>query len=415
VRPAVDDSSDWSRYRQIVQLTRFGEWLRRIPALAVDATLAAVVAVANVFAIAAEQEAGSKDPDALAYLLGVAIAAPLLVRRRWPLGVLLASAVLLTTYHSLDYPAIGLAVPLGVALFTAVAAGHLWEAAIASLGLVLLGIGFRALEEGESLVAVVGSGTVDDVALLVAVMALAQMVRTRRAWLAEVQERRRRTEADREREAQRRVEQERLRIAHELHDVLAHTIAVIGVQAGVATEALTDSPADAHASLRAIRERTREALSELQTTVGVLREPREGAPRSPAPCLAQLEELVGMAADAGVHVEVSVTGSARSLPAIVDLAAYRIIQESLTNVIRHAEASRATVSIGYEPDAVVVQVDDDGRGRANGAATAAEGYGLVGMRERAGAIGGRFEAGRAPYPSRGFRVRAWLPTELGPA
>jgi signal transduction histidine kinase len=415
VLPAVDDSSDWSRYRQIVQLTRFGEWLRRIPALAVDAALAAVVAVANGFAIAAEQEAGSKDPDALAYLLGIAIAAPLLVRRRWPLGVFLASAVLLTTYHSLDYPAIGLAVPLGVALFTAVAAGHLWKAAIASLGLVLLGIGFRALEEGESLVSVVGSGTVDDVALLVAVMALAEMVRTRRAWLAEVHERLRRTEADRERDAQRRVEQERLRIAHELHDVLAHTIAVIGVQAGVATEALTDSPADAQASLQAIRERTREALSELRATVGVLREPREGAPRSPAPRLSQLEELVGMAADAGVHVEVSVTGSARSFPAIVDLAAYRIIQESLTNVIRHAGASRATVSIGYEPDAIVVQVDDDGRGRSNDAATVAEGYGLVGMRERAGAVGGRFEAGPAPYPSRGFRVRAWLPTELGRA
>jgi signal transduction histidine kinase len=398
-----------------VELERLGEQLRRIPALAVDAALTAAVAVANGFAIAAESEAGSKSPDALAYLLGVAIAAPLLVRRRWPLGMLLVSAVLLTAYHALDYPAIGLAVPLGVALFTAVLAGHLWEAATASLGLVLLGIGFRALEEGESLVSVVGSGTVDDVALLVATMALAEMVRTRRAWLAEVQERLRRTEADREREAQRRVEQERLRIAQELHDVLAHTIAVIGVQAGVATEALTDSPADAQASLQAIRERTREALSELRATVGVLRERREGAPRSPAPRLAQLEELVGMAADAGVQVDVSVTGSARSLPAIVELAAYRIIQESLTNVIRHAGARRATVSIGYEPDAVMVRVDDDGRGSANGAAAVAEGHGLVGMRERAGAIGGRFEAGPAPHPSRGFRVRAWLPTEPRPA
>jgi signal transduction histidine kinase len=379
-----------------VELERLGEQLRRIPALAVDAALTAAVAVANGFAIAAESEAGSKSPDALAYLLGVAIAAPLLVRRRWPLGMLLVSAVLLTAYHALDYPAIGLAVPLGVALFTAVLAGHLWEAATASLGLVLLGIGFRALEEGESLVSVVGSGTVDDVALLVATMALAEMVRTRRAWLAEVHERLRRTEADREREAQRRVEQERLRIAQELHDVLAHTIAVIGVQAGVATEALTDSPADAQASLLAIRERTREALSELRATVGVLRERREGAPRSPAPRLAQLEELVGMAADAGVQVDVSVTGSARSLPAIVELAAYRIIQESLTNVIRHAGARRATVSIGYEPDAVMVRVDDDGRGSANGAAAVAEGHGLVGMRERAGAIGGRFEAGPAP-------------------
>ena len=411
--PGADDNSERRRYRPAVVLERVGERLRRVPALAVDAALAAVVAVANGFAIAAEQEAGSKSPDVLAYLLGVAIAAALLVRRRWPLGVLLVSAVTLTTYHSLDYPAIGLAVPLGVALFTAVAAGHLREAATVPLGLVLLGIGFRALEEGESLVSVVGSGTVDDVALLFAVMALAEMLRTRRAWMAEVRGRLRRTEAEREREAERKVEQERLRIAHELHDVLAHTIAVIGVQADVAAEALTDAPSDAEAPLRTIRAKSREALAELRATVGVLREPREEAPRSPVPGLGQLGELLGNAAGAGVQVEVSVSGVARPLPAVVDLAAYRIVQESLTNVVRHAGASRATVSIGYEPGAVVVRVDDDGRGAATGA-TPWDGYGITGLRERVQAIGGRLEAGPAPYPSRGFRVRAWLPTEPMP-
>ena len=405
--PAVDDSSDWSRYRQIVQPAPFGEKLRRIPTPAVDAALAAVVAVAIGFAIGAEQEAGSKHPDALAYLLGVAIAVPLLVRRRWPLGVLIVSTVVVMTYHAFDYPAIGIALPLAAAFFTAAAAGYLWPAAIVALGLHMFAVGFRALEEGESLVSVIGSGTIEDLVLVAAVLLLAETLRTRRAWMAEVQERLRRTEAEREREAERRVEQERLRIAHELHDVLAHTIAVIGVQAGVASEALTDSPEDAGAALGTIREKSREALAELKATVGVLREPREGAPRSPAPRLAQLQELVGMAADAGVHVEVSVTGSARSLPAIVDLAAYRIIQESLTNVLRHAGASYAKVSIDYESDAVVVQVDDDGRGASNGA----EGYGVAGMRERAAAIGGRLEVGPAPYPHRGFRVRAWLPAE----
>jgi signal transduction histidine kinase len=391
-----------------VRLERLGEWLRRIPVLAIDAALAMMVAVANGFAIAAESEAGSKSPDALAYVLGVAIAAALLGRRRWPLGVLLASAVLLTTYHWLDYPAIGLAVPFGVALFTAVAAGHLREAAIVSLGLVLLGIGFRALEEDESLVSVVGAGTLDDVALLVAVMALAQMVRTRRAWLAEVHERLRRTNADRDWEARHRVEQERLRIAHELHDVLAHTISVIGVQADVAAETLGDAPEDARAPLHTIRAKSREALAELRATVGVLREPREGAPRAPARGLSQLQELVAMAAGADVRVEVAVEGSARPLPALVDLAAYRIVQESLTNVVRHARARLAKVSIRYEPDALVVQVDDDGRGVASD--VLAEGYGLPGMQERAAAIGGRLEAGPAPHPARGFRVRAWLPT-----
>jgi len=336
----------------------------------------------------------------------------LLLRRRWPLAVLLASAVLLMTYHALDYPAIGLAVPLAVAFYTAAAAGHLWAAAIVALGLELFAIGFRALEEGESLVSVIGSGTVGDVALVAAVLLLAETLRTRRAWLAEVQERLRRTEADREREAERRVEQERLRIAHELHDVLAHTIGVIGIQAGVAAEALADSREEARAPLRAIREKSREALAELRATVGVLREPGTSAPLSPSPGLSQLDDLVGMAAGADVRVDVSVSGTPRPLPAIVDLTAYRIVQESLTNILRHAGASLATVSIRYEPDEVVVQVDDDGRGLAT---SAAEGYGVAGMRERAIALGGSLEAGPAPYPSRGFRVRAWLPTARVPA
>jgi len=120
---------------------------------------------------------------------------------------------------------------------------------------------------------------------------------------------------------------------------------------------------------------------------------------------------VEAAARAGVQVNLSISGVVRALPAIVDLTAFRIVQESLTNVVRHAGASRATVSIDYEPDAVVVQVDDDGRGNANRRAAEAEGYGLVGMRERAAATGGRLEAGPAPAPDRGFRVRAWLPTD----
>jgi signal transduction histidine kinase len=227
--------------------------------------------------------------------------------------------------------------------------------------------------------------------------------------MAEVAERLRRAEAEREREAERRLERERLRIARELHDVLAHTVAVIGVQAGVAAEALADAPGEARAALRTIREKSREATAEVRAALDVLREPEGDAPRAPAPGLAQLEELVHAAA-AELQVELSVTGAARPLPAAVDLTAYRIVQESLTNVIRHAEASEATVSIHYEPDAVVVEIDDDGRGSTNGAPTAADGHGLAGMRERAAALGGRLEAGPAPHSGDGFRIRAWLPT-----
>jgi signal transduction histidine kinase len=386
----------------------FGERLRRIPPTVVDALLAALVAVAIAFAIAAEEEAGAENPDAIAYAFGVAIGALLLLRRRRPLGVLVASALLLVAYHMLDYPPIGLAVPLAVALFTAVSAGHLWPAVVVVLVTELIGIVF-SLADDESLVTLLGGSVIEDVAIVAAVLLAAETLRTRRAWLAEVRERLRRTEAEREREAQLRLEQERLRIAHELHDVLAHTVAVIGIQAGVAVEALADAPEDARAALRTIREKSREALAELRGTVGVLRAAGEDVPRSPSPGLSQLEELVGMAAGGDVQVEVSVSGRQRPLPAIVDLTAYRVVQESLTNVLRHANASQATVSIRYGPDEVVVQVDDDGRGTPDGTTA---GFGVTGMRERAMAIGGRLEAGPAPHPSRGFRVRASLPTDL---
>ena len=397
-----------------MRLESLGRWLQRIPPFAVDAFVAAAVAVAILFAIGAEQEEGSKHPDALAYLLGVAIAAPLLVRRRWPLGVLLVSTGVAMIYHALDYPAIGLALPLAVALFTAASAGYLVPAAILMLALHLGAAWYRALEEKEPLVQVIGSGTIEDLVLVAAVLLLAEALRTRRAWMAEIAERLRRTAAERERETERRVERERLRIAHELHDVLAHTIAVIGVPAGVAFEALADSPDEARTALGTIRAKTREALTELKATVGVLRAPRGEAPLAPAPGLAQLPELVEAAARAGVQVDVSVSGATRTLPAMVDLAAYRIIQESLTNVVRHADANRALVSIGYEAEAVVIRVEDDGRGNANGRAAVAEGYGLVGMRERAAAVGGQLEAGRTPTGG-GFRVRAWLPTDRTPA
>ena len=388
--------------------------LRRVhvPAPVVDAGLAAAVAGANVIAIVAGDEPNATAPDALAYLLGVAAALPLLARRRWPLGTLLASAIIILAYHAIDYPAVGLAVPLAAGLYTAARAGRVWAAAAVALGLQLVGLGARALEEGESLVSVIGTGTVGDVALMAVVLLLGETLRTRRAWMDEVRERMRRSAEEQEREAQRRVDQERLRITREVHDVLAHTIAAIGVQAGVAADALPDAPREAQAPVEAIRERTREALRELRAAVGVLREGSAGpggdqpAPRAPAPGLARLDDLVATTTAAGVRVDVAIEGDARELPPVVDLAAYRIVQESLTNVVRHARAAHATLTIAYERDGVRVEVGDDGRGPDGDAA----GHGLVGMRERAAAIGGRVEAGAAA-PDRGFRVRAWLPTE----
>jgi signal transduction histidine kinase len=352
-----------------------------------DALLVVAVAAAMTLTITVANEPDSRSPDVLAYLLGIAVGALLPLHRRWPMGVLVGSVGVLWIYFSLGYPAFSPAVPLAVAAYFAAAAGQLVPAAALVGGVVLFGGGWQTINDDSDALSVLGRQAIADAALLAAVLLLGEAVRNRRAWANEV--------------AERRVEEERLRIARELHDVMAHTIAGINVQAGVAADVLHDSPEQAKAALRTIREQSRETMAELKGAVGLLRE--AGPPRAPAPGLAGLGALVRMASGAGVEVDVAVDGARRPLPGAVDLTAYRIVQESLTNVVRHANASAATVRVRYEPDAVELLVSDDGRG-GNGRS----GYGLVGMRERTAAVGGTLIAG--PGPEGGFRVRARLPT-----
>jgi signal transduction histidine kinase len=396
-------------YRHDVML---GDWQARVraaPPGAVDAALVLAVAAAMALTISlAEEEAATRSPDVLAYLLGTGVAGLLLLRRRWPLGVLIGSVGVLLLYFGLGYPAFSAAVPLAVATYSAAVGGKgLLAAAVVGAFVVVGGIVAR-LDEGESLAEVVRTGLITDAALLGAVLLLGETVRNRRAWAEEVHGRLRRAELDREREAARRVEQERLRIAREMHDVLAHTIAAINVQAAVGADVIEDAPERAAASLQDIRRQSRDAMTELKATVGVLREGPAEAPRAPAPGLADLDGLVEMAAGAGVRVRVSQGGEARPLTGAVELTAYRIVQEAVTNVVRHAHASTATVTVRYEPDTVVLEIRDDGRGDADGATASQDGHGLIGMRERAAAVGGTLHAGAAP--GGGFRVRATLPT-----
>jgi signal transduction histidine kinase len=397
-----------------VQAVTIGTWqerLRSLPERVVDAGAAAAVAVAMTLTISvATEEDASRSPDVLAYLLGLSMAGFLFLRRRWPMGVLIASTGVLMIYYSVDYPAFSPAVPLAAAAYFAASAGQLLPAATLLSGIVLVSASWQTVGEDTSLGTVVGQGLLTDAALMAAVLLLGEAVRNRRAWAEEVRARLRRADEEREREAARRVAEERLRIARELHDVMAHTIAALNVQAGVAADVIDDAPEEARASMRTIREQSREAMTELKAAVGVLRGSDPDAPRAPAPGLAGVDGLVRTASGAGLKVDLAVSGAARPLPGAVDLTAYRIVQESLTNVVRHAGASAATVAIRYEPDAVVVEVDDDGRG-PNGAAPG--GFGLMGMRERAAAVGGTFHAG--PGPGGGFRVSARLPIAEGPA
>jgi signal transduction histidine kinase len=362
-----------------------------------DALVAVTVAAGMTLTISVAEEEGTREPDAVAYLLGLAVAALLLGRRQWPVGVLLGSIGVLWVYYSLDYPAFAPAVPLAAATYFAAAAGHARAAAALVAGVLVFGVGWQTLGEDASLASVLGINTLADASLLAAVLLLGETVRSRRAWADEVR-------ARLEHEAERRAEEERLRIARELHDVMAHTIAGVTVQAGVAADVLDDDPDQAKAALRAIREGSREAMAELRATVGLLRDGDDETPRTPAPGFGELDGLADTVGGTGLDVSVQVDGPARSLPGAVELTAYRIVQESLTNVIRHARASTASVSVRYEPDAIVVRVEDDGRGSGDGPA----GHGIAGMRERAAALGGTLEAG--PAPRGGFRVSARLPT-----
>ncbi|WP_285700468.1 sensor histidine kinase [Actinomadura sp. NBRC 104412] len=216
-----------------------------------------------------------------------------------------------------------------------------------------------------------------------------------------------RTRAEAER---RQASEERLRMARELHDVLAHNISMINVQAGVALHLIDQDPHQARTALAAIKEASKEALTEMRSVIGVLRSQGESAPRAPTAGLDRLDELLGRARSAGLTVDAEITGERRPLPAGTDLAAFRIVQESLTNVSRHAGPGPVTarVRIAYGDREISVRVDDDGRG-VSLLDDHPGGSGINGMRERAAALGGTFSAG--PRPEGGFGVRATLPID----
>jgi signal transduction histidine kinase len=384
--------------------------LARGRALLVDVLLAVGIGLAQVLGVLLSEYYGRspawRDPDALAYLLLVGGAAALLFRRRWPLPVLAVTLACGLAYAASTYPE----GPSQLAVFPA-----LWTVALTlPRRRAWLAAAVAAVAAASAELFLYGDTMFDGEPLYAAVTVLAAMwwgeaVRARRAYVAELRDRAERAERTREEEARRRVDEERLRIARELHDVVSHTIGVISVQAGVAAHLLHRRPDKAADSLAAIRQASDEALGELHTMLGVLRQ-SDGdggrAPLAPAPGLAELDALVAQAAGAGIEVKVAVEGEPRRLPSAVDLACYRVVQESLTNVVRHAGASQAEITVTHHRDRVVVEVLDDGAAPASNGAVGS-GQGIPGMRERARALGGSLEAG--PRPGGGFRVQASLP------
>ncbi|HZA82059.1 MAG TPA: sensor histidine kinase, partial [Actinomycetes bacterium] len=242
--------------------------------------------------------------------------------------------------------------------------------------------------------------------ILAAAWMLGDGARRRLEAIATAQQRAAELELARDELARRAVTEERLRIARELHDVVAHSMSIIAVQSGVGVHVLDSQPEEARKALVAVEATSRQALVEMRRLLGVLRQEAETrGSLAPAPGLAEVEALAAEVARAGVRVEVRIEGTPAKLPAGLDLSAYRIVQEALTNVVRHAGPATARVAVRYGPGQVAVEVVDDGRGGAPGD----QGHGIAGMRERAALYGGTLEAG--PLPGGGFRVAASLPVE----
>jgi signal transduction histidine kinase len=302
---------------------------------------------------------------------------------------------------------VGIAVPAAAALYSATERGHLaWAVGVAA-ALNVISYGYR-VAVGQSPAFLFGYDLAVTLTVMAAAIALGDAARGRRLLRAEALRRQQEAAAEREREGTRRVEAERLRIARDVHDVLAHTVAVVTLQADVAAEAMGDDPQTVRQALATIRAAGSEANRQLRATVGLLRGQGDLEPREPTSGLHDLAHLVRATARSGPRVDVRVEGEEAPLPVEVDTTAYRVVQESLANALRHAQATRIEVLLRYEPERLVIEVTDDGRGAAGGVPGApGEGAGLAGMGERAALLGGTLSAGN--LPEGGFGVRASLP------
>jgi signal transduction histidine kinase len=387
----------------------------RLPVLAQDVLLGLFVAVMQVQGtLAKPQEVGSRplsDLGHLGYVLLIASGLVLIVRRRWPLPVFITAALASLVYYAIGFSDGPGWIGLFVALYTLTAYGDGRRSLmIASAGITVLATGW--LIDAADIQPRPAIGWVFfRIAASIMAAALGESIRSRHVIAAEAQERARQAERTREDEARSRVDAERLRIAREVHDTVAHAIAIINVQAGVTAYLLDKRPERAREALETIEQTSAQALHEMRAVLGVLRDSDNG--RVPHPGLGQINELTAVAREAGLDIKLEMGASAAPLPGVVDNTAYRILQESITNVIRHVGPTRVTIALDYGTDVLEVRVADDGApdesgdGAAIPGAPAEPGRGIVGMRERCGLLGGELTAG--PRSCGGFEVRARLP------
>lgn len=369
----------------------------RVAVWVADGALALVLAVLGLMTLVGPWawRGTPHHVDLLGGVLVVAAALPLAVRRRWPLATLLVTSAATTWYLLGGYPYGLIMLCLVVAVYTAAARAPA-RPAIATTAGVLVAVSLHVLvpagRGGDAGVA----GLVPGSAWVVLPFAVGWMVRLGRQA----------ADRDRTEQAHRLAYEERLRIAQEVHDVVGHGLAAINMQSEVALHVLAKRPEQAEVALAAISRSSRLALEELRAALAVVRRDEPMASRAPRPGLADLDDLVARMSAAGLTLTLRVAGHRREVPAAVDLAAYRVVQEAVTNVLRHAGTPAARVEIGYGPRELTVAVSDSGGRRPDGG-VGERGLGIAGMSARVTALGGAFTAG--PRQPAGFLVSARFP------
>ena len=377
--------------------------------MAFDCVAAALFAVVL---IAGTSHPAHGIPLWVAYLPALVTALPAAVRRQWPLavlGIVTAGSALVITFGTSQNPSLVVAFVIYI-----VAAWLPRRASVAALvgTLAVTAAVAAAPTLGHTEASAAASRMVTSIIVIAAAWTIGLAVRQQRAYATGLRE-----QADRQAKAQRAEErrgitEERLRIARELHDVVAHSLSLIAVQAGVGNYVAAARPQEAARALSSIEATSRGALHEMRRLLGVLRDEGATADLRPAHGLDDLGLLIKGTAAAGVLVHLEIRGTPCRVPPGIDLAAYRIIQEALTNVVKHAETASSWVVVTYQENAVCIEVTDDGRGTPTTPVSAGAGHGIVGMRERVALYAGEFSAG--PLPGHGFHVAARLPLDSTP-
>lgn len=390
---------------------RAGAWVHAHPTAA-DVALALLLTVFGLILVTVPVEIEGvrlRDTDALAVLLVALSFLPLALRRRYPVPVLVAAAVPAMSVELLRYPVGTGGIGVLVALYTVAAYCPGWRSIAALVGtLVASAFVLVAIPLPIGIVDIIANAVVFGTAWVIG-----RNIGIRRAYTRSLEERAQALERDRDAAQAAAVQAERRRIARELHDVVAHHVSVMVVQAAAARRVLSNNPDRAEEALAVIEATGRDALVEMRRLLQVLRVAGDPAgDLTPQPGVDQLPALVGLVREAGLDVELAVEGTARPLAAGTDLSAYRIVQEALTNALKHAGPARARVLLRYDPADLAIQVTDDGRGSAahlNGASVGHDGagHGLLGMRERVSVYGGQLSAG--PRAGGGFEVYTRLP------